>query len=150
MSRPKLKAPCADCGIDTLEPGPNWYMVHDDLWHTAWPTAGAEIAEPLREILADAPVDAGGQYDFGFERCAEPLANSFACAALNCVSAERLQPATLLTPSSTTASESGKAILRLGEAIRRDAGQGGGMSVSPRSNLGSNWRATAHGNRLAL
>jgi hypothetical protein len=47
-------------------------MVHDQLWRMAWPTAGAEIAEPLREILADAPVDAGGQYDFGFERCAEP------------------------------------------------------------------------------
>jgi hypothetical protein len=62
MSRPKLKAPCADCGIDTLEPGPNWYMVHDDLWRTAWPTAGT----PLR--VAVAGVDAGGQYDFGFER----------------------------------------------------------------------------------
>jgi hypothetical protein len=71
-NRKRIKAPCADCGIDTLQPGPDWYMVHDQLWRMAWPTAGAEIAEPLREILADAPVDAGGQYDFGFERCAEP------------------------------------------------------------------------------
>ena len=65
---------CADCGINTLRRGTtDWYMVHDHLWRMAWPTAGdAKIVEPLRKILADAP-DAGGQYDFGFERCAEPL-----------------------------------------------------------------------------
>ena len=76
--RAKRKVPCADCGIDTLQSGHDFYMVHDQLWRMTWPTAGAEIAEPLREILADAPVDAGGQHDFGFARCAEPL-REFLC-----------------------------------------------------------------------
>jgi hypothetical protein len=75
MSSTKHKRPaaaCGDCGIDTLQSGHDFYMVHDHLWRMAWPTAAAKIAEPLGEILAYAP-DAGGQYDFGFERCAEPL-----------------------------------------------------------------------------
>jgi hypothetical protein len=30
-------APCADCGVDTVRRDPDYYMVHDDLWRSAWP-----------------------------------------------------------------------------------------------------------------
>ena len=74
MSSTKHKRPtaaCGDCGIDTLPVRPRLLHGPRPFMAMAWPTAAAKIVEHLGEILAYAP-DAGGQYDFGFEKCVEP------------------------------------------------------------------------------
>src|SRR5271167_3968614 len=30
--RPRIEAPCFDCGTDTLAAGGDWYMVHQHVW----------------------------------------------------------------------------------------------------------------------
>ena len=50
----RARAPCFDCGIDTLATGGDWYMVHNDLWKLAWPNtkqASGRVEKPLSEIL---------------------------------------------------------------------------------------------------
>jgi hypothetical protein len=55
MSRRRIKAPCFDCGVDTLATGGDWYMVHNHLWKLAWPNtdkaSGRAKKKPLSEIL---------------------------------------------------------------------------------------------------
>jgi hypothetical protein len=49
----RIKAPCVDCGMDTLR-GDNWYMVHDHVWHSVWPgskTANAALGSGDDEII---------------------------------------------------------------------------------------------------
>jgi hypothetical protein len=55
----RIKAPCADCGMDTLR-GDNWYMVQNHIWQSVWPeskTANAALGSgddqiiPFSEIL---------------------------------------------------------------------------------------------------
>jgi hypothetical protein len=55
----RIKASCADCGMDTLR-GDNWYMVQNHIWHSVWPgskTANAALGSgddqnmPFSEIL---------------------------------------------------------------------------------------------------
>lgn len=33
----RIKAPCADCQIDTLRRDTDWYMVRNHIWESAWP-----------------------------------------------------------------------------------------------------------------
>jgi hypothetical protein len=51
MANTRAKAPCFDCGIDTLASGDS---VHDHLWKVVWPNtkqATGRIEKPLSEIL---------------------------------------------------------------------------------------------------
>jgi hypothetical protein len=47
----RIRAPCADCQIDTLRRGADWYMVHNHVWECAWP--GAKTTFPVREQSND-------------------------------------------------------------------------------------------------
>jgi hypothetical protein len=54
MANTRAKAPCFDCGIDTLASGGDWYSVHNHLWKVVWPNtkqATGRIEKPLSEIL---------------------------------------------------------------------------------------------------
>jgi hypothetical protein len=58
MSRRRIKAPCFDCGVDTLAANGDWYMVHNHLWKLAWPNtkqASGRAKKPLSEILCRNP-----------------------------------------------------------------------------------------------
>jgi hypothetical protein len=49
----RIKASCADCGMDTLR-GDNWYMVQNHIWHSVWPeskTANAALGSGDDEII---------------------------------------------------------------------------------------------------
>ena len=49
----RAKAPCFDCGVDTLT-SDEWYAVHNHVWKAAWPNtkqATGRIEKPLSEIL---------------------------------------------------------------------------------------------------
>jgi hypothetical protein len=54
MSRRRIKAPCFDCGVDTVATGSDWYMVHNHLWKLAWPNTkqpSGPAKKPFSEIL---------------------------------------------------------------------------------------------------
>jgi len=116
-NRKRIKAPCADCGIDTLQPGPDW----------SWSTTnyGAWLGQPLAlksqnlfaKSLPTPPSTPAGNTISALKGAQSRLPKSFAFPVWNCVSAERLQPPTLLTLPSTTASESGNTI----SALKGDA-----------------------------
>lgn len=39
----RYTANCADCGVDGLAPGGEWYMVYDEVWQRAWPGSRGKI-----------------------------------------------------------------------------------------------------------
>jgi hypothetical protein len=110
-------AACADCGIDTLRP------VTTFTWSTT--IYGASLGQLLksRNLLAKSlptpPSTPAGNTISALKGAQSRFAKSFACAALNCVSAERLPPPTSLTFPSTMASESGKVMLQRPPSLRR-------------------------------
>jgi hypothetical protein len=47
----RIRALCADCQIDTLRRGADWYIVHNHVWECAWP--GAKTTFAVREQSND-------------------------------------------------------------------------------------------------
>jgi hypothetical protein len=53
MSRRRIKAPCFDCGVDTLATGGDWYMLHNHLWKLAWPNTDKASDRAKKKLLSE-------------------------------------------------------------------------------------------------